>query len=225
MTQYSMFSEEDFRKDTRLDGRVVCILGRFRQPQKVLQQLFSSFGADCRSAVKVSRNVHYVLVGQDAPTEQTEYLRTLEFNGYRPRILYQKDIDSILQGHLNEYMVPKVISKDLRLGIRHYEMFRLNYGSAANPLYTRELFVAADTETPQSVLYQKLGDRGVYANSYIDDTTDVLVVSDKTLECLRKGERDTTARFIENVYNNSKAQNYRYVMTGESELLEWLGHV
>ena len=223
MTQYSLFSDEDLRQDARLEGRVVCVLGTFRQSQKVLQQLFASFGADCRPAVKVSRNVHYVLIGRGAPADQMDYLRTLEFNGYRPRVLRQEDIDTIQQGHLSEYIVPQTIFKDLRLDIRHYEMFRLNYSSAVNSLYTHELFVAADTHTPQPVLYQKLGDRGVYANSYIDDTTDVLVVSDDTLERLAKGERDATAKLIEKAYNSSKAQTYRYVMTSESELLAWLG--
>ena len=96
------------------------------------------------------------------------------------------------------------------------------YGDAGNTLYTRELFVPSDTRTPQDELYQKLGDHGIYANSYIDDTTDVIVLSDLTLERLKAGETDDTIRTIEKAYDESRSQTFRFVLTSEHELLEWL---
>lgn len=222
-SQFSLFGDADFAADSPLKGRVVCILGTFRQPAKKIQQFFTALGADCRLSTKVSRNVHYVLVGRGAPADQLDYIRTLEYHGYCPRVLSQEGLDDMMQGHRSQYSVPAEISKNLHLTPSHYSNCRLRYGSSpGNPLYTRELFVAPDTVTPQPQLYQLLGDNGIYANPYIDDTTDVIVISDATLSRLHDGLRDDTMRTIEASYNASRSQTFRYVMTCESELLGWL---
>ena len=65
--------------------------------------------------------------------------------------------------------------------------------------------------------------RGVYANAYIDDTTDALVISDASLQRLRDGQTDDSLHYIEQCYNQSRSQAFRYVMTSEGELLAWLG--
>lgn len=220
--QFRLFGDDSFLADTPFSGRTVCVLGAFRQPARKIVQFFTGLGADCRPSTKVSRNVHYVLVGRGAPADQLDYLRTLEYHGYCPRVISQEDLDDIMQGHFSPYAVPADIKKNLRLTLLHYQKSRLDYGSSGNPLYTSELFVAQDTATPQPRLYQLLGDRGVYANTYIDDTTDVIVISDATLSRLRDGLGDDTTRAIEAAYNASRSQTFRYVMTTESELLRWL---
>lgn len=222
MMQYSLFSDDDFAKPNPFQDRVVCILGTFRQSSKVLSQRFSDLGADCRTSTKISRNVHYVLMGEGVSLDQTESLRQLLFNGYAPRLLSQSDIDDIFQGHYSQYVVPVEIKKDLHLTLQHYLQFRLQYESDINPLYTRELFVAPDTKVAQEELFQMLGNRGAYANAYLDDTTDVIVISDSSVQHLREGVSDDVLRLVENTYNSSKSQNYHYVMTSESELLAWL---
>ncbi|MBQ2595086.1 MAG: hypothetical protein II578_00310 [Bacteroidaceae bacterium] len=222
MEQYSLFPENDLRVETPFTDRVVCSLGTFTQSPRQLQQLLQGMGADYKTSTRPSRNVHFVLVGRDAPQDQLQYLQTLAFHGFRPCLLHQAELDEILQGHYADYRVPKEISKDLRLTLQHYEQFHVDYTTAMNPLYTKELFVAPDTITPQAELYQMLGDRGIYANAYIDDTTDVLLVSDATLSRLRNGQTDDVLHTIEQKYNESRSPSYRYVMTTEGELLQWM---
>lgn len=220
--QYSLFSDDDFVQPKPFQDRVVCILGTFRQSSKVIVQRFSELGSDCRISTKVSRNVHYVLMGEGIPFEQMNALNYLNFNGYYPRSLSQSDIDNILNGHYSSYIEPIEIKKDLHLTLQHYLQFKLDYSSSINPLYTRELFVAPDTSFPQNDLYQLLGDRGAYANSYIDDSTDIIVISDASVKNLRDGGTDDVLQLVERTYNTSRSQSYRYVMTSESELLTWL---
>ena len=198
------------------DYDVVC------PSEYTMQRKLREQGADYKPSTRVSRNVHYVLVGRGAPQDQIDYLATLAFNGYHPRVLTQQDWDAIMQGQWEEYRTPLQIEKHLHLTIQHYLSSRVDYDARMNPLYTHELFVAPDTETPQEELYQLLGDRGIYANPYIDDSTDVLVISEQTLEHLRAGETDSVLQSIEKTYNASRAQQYRYVMTTERELMEWL---
>lgn len=205
-----------------LAHRVVCMLGSFAQSNATMQHKLLQQGADYRPSTRVSRNVHYVLVGRGAPQDQLEYLDTLAYHGYHPRVLKQQDWDAIQQGQWEEYRVPQQIEKHLHLTLRHYQSSRVDYSARMNPLYMHELYIAPDTETPQEQLYQQLGNRGIYANPYIDDSTDVLVISERTLDHLRQGETDDVLRAIESTYNASRAQQYRYVMTTERELVQWL---
>ncbi len=213
---------EDFHPETPFTDRVLCVLGTFRQSPRALQQRLRDMGADYKPSTRLSRNVHYLLLGQDPPQDQMDYLQTLAFNGYHPRVIRQDELDDILAGHYTPYLVPREIQKDLRLTAAHYEQLHVDYTQGLNPLYTRELYVAPDTQTPQRRLYQMLGDRGIYANPRIDDTTDVLLISETTLQNLRQGNLDPVAQYIEQTYNASRAQAYRYVMTTEPELLAFL---
>lgn len=223
MSQLDLFSDDSFSVDTPFTERVVCVLGTFSMPQKQLFLRLKQMGAECKPGLRVSRNVHFVLVGNNPPQEQLDYLQTLAFHGFVPRVLHQQELDDIFQGHYAPYRVDKRIRKDLRLTYQHYEQFRLDLYSRQNLLYTRELYVAPDTKIPSEEFYQLLGDRGIYANPYIDDTTDAIVISDASLERLKKGETDDVIHYIEGKYNATRSQNYHYTIISEGELVEWLG--
>lgn len=218
--QYELFSDADFQQEMPFTGRSFCLLGTFRVTSKALQQRLLTLGADLKQGL--SRNVHYAVLGRDVSGEDMERLRQLEYNGYKPRVLTENDLESILQGHYGSYIVPERISKDLHLTLRHYLNARMSYEGSMNPLYMKELFLAPDTEMPQAELYQMLGNRGIYANAYIDDTTDVIVISNSSLRHLEEGGTDENLHYIEEQYNRSRAQAFRYVMTSEGELIAWL---
>lgn len=220
--QGELFAPDSTDDCSPLAGRVVCMLGSFTQSNATMQSRLRRQGADYKPSTRVSRNVHYVLVGERAPQDQLDYLRTLAFNGYHPRVLYQQDWDAIQQGVWEPYRTPLQIEKHLHLTMQHYLSRQVNYTARTNSLYMHELYVAPGTETPQDALYQMLGNRGIYANPYIDDSTDVLVIPEQTLEHLRANEPDPVLQTIESTYNASRAQQYRYVMTTERALLQWL---
>lgn len=215
--QYELFSDADFQQATPFTGRAVCLLGTFRHTSKTLQQKLQALGADIKQGL--SRNVHYVVLGNNVPADSQESLQQLVYNGYNPKVLNENDIESILQGHYSPYTVPEQITKDLHLTLQHYLNNQFRYEGSMNPLYTKELYLAPDVPAD---LYQMLGNRGVYANAYIDDTTDVLVISDASLQRLREGQTDDSLRYIEQQYNQSRAQAFRFPMTSEGELLSWL---
>ena len=215
--QYELFSDADFQQETPFSGRSVCLLGSIPKPT---QQRILALGAEIKQGL--SRNVHYVVVGKNASADSLEYLQQLAYNGYNPKVLSESDLEDILQGHYSSYVVPEQITKDLHLTLRHYLDSRLSYEGSMNPLYMKELYLPSDTEVSQTELYQMLGNRGIYANAYIDDTTDILVISNSSLRHLQEGQTDDTLRYIEQQYNQSRAQAFRFVMTSESELLVWL---
>lgn len=212
--QYELFSDADFQQETPFTGRSVCLLGSV---PKSLQQRIVALGAEMKQGL--SRNVHYVVFGKDVPASSLVQLGQLAYNGYNPKVLNENDLNNILQGHYSSYFVPAQISKDLHLTYQHYLDLRLSYEGGINPLYMKELYLAPDV--PEE-LYQMLGNRGIYANTYIDDTTDVIVISDNSLRHLKEGTSDETQHYIEQQYNQSRAQAFRFVMTSEGELLDWL---
>ena len=218
--QYELFGDSDFQQETPFTHRSVCLLGTFRTPTKNLQKRLQALGAEVKTGL--SRNLHYAVLGENVPAEARERLEGLAFHGYQPRVLTESEMEDIFGGHYSPYFVPEQTAKDLHLTLRHYQNARLSYEGSMNPLYTKELYLVPDTQTPQLQLYQMLGNRGIYANAYIDDTTDVLVISDNSLQHLRDGQTDESLRYIEQQYNQSRAQTFRFRMTSEGELLSWL---
>ena len=211
---------DSYVPDTPFASRQVCISGTFRQPLRTLQQRLKQLGAEI--VPRPGRSVHYVLLGEQPSAEHANLLRSLAFNGFEPRTLRQAELDDILAGHYREYRVEAEIEKHLRLTIEHYEHLRVDFSRGLNPLYTRELYVSPHTLTPQSQLYQMLGDRGIYANPYIDDTTDVIVLGQAEMELLRQGQTDDVIEYIQQTYNQSRSLTFRYAMTSEPELLSFL---
>ncbi len=212
--QYELFSDADFLQETPFTGRSVCLLGSV---PKSLQQRIVALGTEIKQSL--SRNVHYVVLGKNPSADSLAYLKQLNYNGYNPKVLSEADLDGILQGHYGSYFVPEQISKNLQLTMQHYLNSQLSYEGSMNPLYMKELFLAPDIPVD---LYQMLGNRGIYANTYIDDTTDVIVISNSSLLHLKEGTSDKTLRYIEQQYNQSRAQAFRYVLTSEGELYAWL---
>ena len=215
--QYELFGEADFQQETPFTGRTVCLLGSFRKSSKALRQTLQSLGADIKQGL--SRNLHYVVLGKDVPSEALESMQQLAFHGYQPKALDENDLEDILRGHYTPYFVPEKTVKDLHLTLRHYLSLQFRYEGSLNPLYMKELYLAPDT---RAELYQMLGNRGVYANPYIDDTTELLVISDNSLQHLRDGQSDDSLHYIEQQYNQSRAQTFRFAITSEGELMEWL---
>jgi len=215
--QYELFSDADFRQETPFTGRTVCLIGSFRSASKTLQKKLQTIGAEIKQGL--SRNLHYVVMGKDVSADSLSSLQGLVYNGYTPKVLSESDLDDILEGHYSPYTVPEQITKNLHLTLSHYLAGQLSYEGSMNPLYMKELYLAPDVA---GELYQMLGNRGIYANAYIDDTTDALVISNASLQRLRDGQTDDSLRYIEHLYNQSRAQTFRYRMTSEGELLGWL---
>ena len=86
-----------------LTDRIVCMLGTFRQSVRTLQDFFQKQGAEFRPLAKPSRNVHYVLMGEDPPVQYVEYLHIMavakshlpkEDQQIAPRLFFEELLNS-----------------------------------------------------------------------------------------------------------------------------------
>lgn len=219
--QYGLFSDEDFQQTTPFTDRVVCLLGNLGTANSPIKKRILDFGAsDVRSTV--SRAVHYVVMGNDAPQAQLSALADLNLNGYNPRVLHRAELDDIFSGHYSPYFTPAGIVKNLILSQQHYDRLGIRLTPGVNSLYTHEMYVPFTTQTPYPLLYQQLGNMGVYANNYIDDTTSLILLPDDSIARLREGQTDDTLQYIQNTYNGMRSQYFNYQLVAESEILSWM---
>ncbi|MBR3432860.1 MAG: BRCT domain-containing protein [Bacteroidaceae bacterium] len=219
--QYGLFTDEDFRQTTPFTDRVVCVLGNLGASPASVRKRILDFGAS-EVRTSVSRGAHYIVMGNDVPDSQLSVLAELNFNGYYPKVLHRAELDDIFAGHYAAYQVPAETLKSLNLSIQHYNRLKVQLTPGVNTLYTKEMYVPFHTQTDPSALYQQLGNMGIYANSYIDDTTGLLLLPDSTLSHLREGTADETVLYIQNTYNSMRAQNFTFQLIAESDILTWI---
>jgi len=219
--QYGFFTDEDFRQTTPFTDRVVCVVGNLGSNASSVRKRILDFGA-IEVRTSVSRGVHYVIMGNHVPDSHLSALDELNFNGYYPKVLHKAELDDIFAGHYAAYNTPSEVTKSLVLGIQHYNTLKAGLTPGVNSLYTEELFVPSSLQLSQPQLLQQLGDLGVYANSYIDDTTNILLLPDESISHLKEGTTDDVILYIQDSYNAMRAQNFAFQMIAESDILAWI---
>ncbi len=219
--QYGFFTDEDFKQTTPFTDRVVCIVGNLGSNMSAVKKRILDFGA-IEVRTSVSRGVHYVIMGNDVPDSHLSALKELNFHGYYPKVLHKAELDDIFAGHYAAYNTPSELTKSLTLGIQHYNALKVELTPGVNSLYTEELYVPSSMHKSQPHLFQQLGDLGVYANNYIDDTTNILLLPDESISHLKEGTTDDVILYIQNSYNAMRAQNFAFQMISESDILAWI---
>ena len=219
--QYGFFTEEDFQQTTPFTDRVVCVIGNLGSNANAVRKRILDFGAT-EVRTSVSRGVHYVVIGDDVPDSQLSALSELNFHGYYPKVLHKAELNDIFSGHYTDYTTSPEIVKSLRLGIQHYNALKAELKPGLNSLYTEEVYVPAVTQNSQPMLCQQLGNMGIYANSYMDDATNLLLLPDASISHLKEGETDDVILYIQDSYNTMRAQNFVFQIVSESDMIAWL---
>ena len=137
-------------------------------------------------------------------------------------VLHKAELNDIFSGHYTNYTTSPEIVKSLRLGIQHYNELKVELEPAFNSLYTKEVFVPAVTQMSQPMLCQQLGNMGIYANSYMDDATNLILLPDASLSRLKEGKTDDVILYIQDSYNTMRTQNFIFQLVSESEMTAWL---
>ena len=99
--------------------RKLVITGEFHLDRKELANVLKSMGADIDTGI--SKKTNFVLIGQEPGPAKLEKLEKLIHDGYPIRKIYQEDLDRILAGDYDSYMVEKSVTKDLDFTMKHYK--------------------------------------------------------------------------------------------------------
>lgn len=235
--QLDLFSKAKPSKsvDNPFQDRTVLITGNFKQEKKFLKQTLKDMGADIEKKNNVTKNINFVLIGEAPTPNRMKELDKLIFNGYHIRVLHQADIDKILAGEWDGYFVEKENKKNLSLTYEHYERkhiveeykecwfeYHILYDGYTNMITGKEMFYGKDFKGDFALFGQLTGNLGAFGdNLQIYPETEIVVLSDRTVERLKKGEKDETIKYIEDFYNNSKIVFFDYHFISESNILNF----
>ena len=199
--------------------RKVVVTGVFTQDRKELANYLKTCGADINTSI--SKHTDFVLIGEDPGYKKIEKLDTLRMDGFDVRRLYQEDLDKIMAGEYEGYHVSKGAKKDLDLTYEHYLTHNAAVTDEMNPIYGKELYYSNSKEKGFSQFAQLTGNFGASGDSFLCVETNLCVLTDATIETLKKGEKDETCRYIEEYYNNTKAGKFDYTFISVSDILSF----
>ena len=199
--------------------RKVVITGVFEIERKRLGQILKKMGADIDNAI--SKNTNFVLIGEDPGYSKLKKLEKLEHDGFKIRIIYEKDLQEIFSGNGLRYHTPKKNEKEIDLTISHYDNRHIVFEGMTNVIAGKELFLDKGITGNRDCFSQIIGNLGAYCNYRLDKETQVCILSMSTIANLRKGIKNEVIIEIQNYYNENKSNIFNYEFISEYEILEY----
>lgn len=236
--QNTLFKDSDFETHERLKGdilkkdlsnanpynpfydRKIVITGIFTQSRTSLAKKLKSMGADINTSI--SKNTNFVLIGKEPGESKIAKLDKLQHDGYIVRRLYQSDLDNILSGKWDDYIVDKENQKDLDFTIEHFNRHHISFCNGINCISGKELFFGKYFSGNFLIFGQITGNLGAAGDDKeIYPETNICVLSNSTLKKLKAGEKDNTIVYIQDFYNKNKARLFDFKFISEQEILDF----
>ena len=200
--------------------RKLVITGEFHLDRKELANILKSMGADIDTAI--TKKTNFVLIGQEPGPSKMDKLNKLIHDGFPIRKIHQEDLDKILAGDYDGYMVDKTVTKDLDFSMKHYNKHHIEFVNGRNVISLKEIFFGKGLAGDVNLFYQICGNLGAAGDSHqIYPETNLILLSDSTLSKLEKGEKDETIQYIQNYYNSNKSIVFDFKFLSESDVLKF----
>ena len=187
----------------------------------------------------VKESTHFFVVGSNPNEDSLKRFALNEHDGFHARKISEDKLYDYLAGRFTEEdMVPNVVEKKLHLDFSYYNWTPpvingktfvtrvaspLSYDPEcrSNPITRQEIYVPDFPSVDMNVIRQLIGNLGGYANKEFFDETNIVMLSDSTLEKLKQGIKDDVILGIENRYNNSNSKIFNIQFTSESDFIKW----
>lgn len=210
-------------------GRKITVTGTFPQGRQSLRSTLMRLGAAEVRYDKLQRGTHFVLCGENPDPDVMGYHKLYVHDGYNIRLLTAQDLQEILHGNNNTYLMPEEIRKDLHITKEHLyweapEICGLKNQRQKSPvcldkddiLYGKEIFVHISILNEQPEIAQALGCLGAYANTEMAEDTDCILISRDMPEAVCKD--------VERYYNESRATQFNIPFIILEDLTDFLLH-
>lgn len=240
-SQVSFFDGEATIVDNPLKGRRVGFIGKFRNRNSLIRKV-KEMDASSKSKEGITKDTQILVIGEDVSQNVLNRLECYEHDGWHPLKIREEDLNKIFSGFYSDYITPEVFTKCVDIDISYYywdppiltdaqedeetETLRktspLKYNVNQNPISGMEIFVPNIDGADMSALCQLIGNFGGFANREYYDETDVVLLSDDTLQKLKQGIKDDVIRQIEDKYNASSINTFNVVFSCESDLISWI---
>ena len=205
-------SEESEQPRVYIGGTI----GRYSQREARL--LASQKGID--TAAAPSKFVCMCLLGEGIKDDHLEIIEKLAFNGFYIPTYRGEEAIRMLEADRAEWPEMTPVKKHIVIDMSHYERMHIDMDERENPIYGREIFFGKGWRGDFMLLNQMAGFLGSCGDfDHIWPETDLIALSDSTIEHLERGEQDETTRYIAEHYNQSDAITFAYKFISESDIL------
>lgn len=207
--------------DSPFYGKRVVFTGTLVQERNsVAAFLKYKMGADIRNS-NITRNDHFVIIGENPGENKIKNLENLKYNGFNLKVLYQKDIDDIMEStNLDLYKTEEL--KSLDFSIEHYEKHKISFSNGRNILYSKEVFLGKNLSGKRSLFHLILGNLGAFGGEDdLSSSTQICILSNSTILNLAKGIKDDTIKKIESFYNTNRSILFDFNFISEDDILKF----
>ena len=188
----------------------------------------------------VKETTSFFVVGKNPNEDSMKRFALNEHDGYHAKMISEDKLYEFLTGQFTEEdIVADKVEKRLHLDMSYYNWtapiingktfvsrvsspLKYNADGRENPITQKEIYVPDFPNVNMSVIRQMIGNLGGYANTEYFDDTNIVMLSDSTLEKLEKGVKDEVIVGIENMYNKSNTKIFNIQFTSESDFINWV---
>ena len=188
----------------------------------------------------VKETTSFFVVGNNPNEDSMKRFSLNEHDGYHAKMISEDKLYEFLTGQFTEEdIVADKVEKRLHLDMSYYNWtapiingktfvsrvsspLKYNADGRENPITQKEIYVPDFPNVNMSVIRQMIGNLGGYANTEYFDDTNIVMLSDSTLEKLEKGVKDEVIVGIENMYNKSNTKIFNIQFTSESDFINWV---
>lgn len=228
-------NNNSFQKNP-LANRRVGFIGKFGNRAALVKKV-KGFGASDKSKEGLSRDTQILVMGEDIKQEDLNRLLCYEHDGWKPLKISEAQLHDIFKGYYDGFETPETPVKKVSIDMSYYNWVPpvaslgegdndtgircsspLEYGEN-NPVYGKEIFVP-DAENA-TIIRQIIGNFGGYGNAAYSDETNIVMLSNSTLELLKKGKKDDVIVSLENQYNKSNSRVFDIQFTCEADFIRW----
>lgn len=241
----NIFSNE--QNKALFNGLKVCLVGSFSIPTQVLNKQLRSLGVidsidrvvsstKSTSSFPAKESTNLFVIGSNAPQECIARYEMNCHDGYKAVKISEEDLYALMRGEIF-IDIPKTITKHINLDYNYYcwtapsnqyshksSPFIYDMNSVHSPVYGRELYVPKIEGVNYYALVQIIGNLGGFSNDQNLPNSDMILLSDETVEKLKRGEKDSVIQGIEDKYNNSDAKIFNCCFTCLSDFLKWVDY-
>ena len=188
----------------------------------------------------VKEKTHFFIVGSNPNTESLKRHALNVHDGYHAKQIDEETLYNYINGNFTEEdLISDVIEKHISIDYGYYQWEAPNingktfasrvssplifdFEGLTNPLSQKEIFVPEIPKIDTGVIRQLIGNFGGYANKEYYDDTNIIMLSDATLEKLKQGIKDEVIIKIEDKYNKSTSKIFNVQFTCESDFINWV---
>ena len=204
----TLFQSQDNISNNPLNDRRVAYIGDFAMGNRILSKKLKEWGAEVNNSITKATNL--VIIGENPNPKKLEKLETLMHDGFTVRKLTEKEVVKIFNGEdWENYTTEKEVVKDLDFTIEHYNQHHYTFDEGIkNKIARKELYFCEGFRKDKYAIEQITGNLAAWGNYMLSPQIEIFVLSNATIEKLKRGEKDENIIMIQNYYNANKNEKF-----------------